>query len=135
MHYIPYIGDQLLSLSVESDEHSWSKTIRLKLRQVIDCELTSVRGSVGAEVEVSADGTIHLLMFAGTYSRKAIDGYWYLTMSAEGEVGEAIPLEGPGKPDDQQVRRLSLDEADKPLVMWAGGRGLRFERLRPTLTD
>lgn len=133
LQFIPYQGERLIPLSVESDDFSWSKVIHLKLRQVVSGEPKSVRGNVSWELEVAADGTIHVLMFAGTYSRKPVDGYWYVTVSAAGAVGQAIPLSGPGKADDQQVRRLSLNHAEQPMVMWAGGRGLRFERLRPTI--
>ena len=124
-----YAGSRLIPLEVSSSEHGWRLTIELELVQSTGGRTEERRGHVSWESEIAPDGTFHLLLFAGTEGGNAVDGYWYLAVAPDGTVGEPIRLSGPLVRDDQQSRRLSLDADGDPVLMWAGRRGVRIERL------
>lgn len=129
MPFHPYVAEDTIRLSTEASS-SWSRDIRFGFYRDSGGLRRKVRGSVTWELEVSRAGTTHLLIAASTEARGPfINGYWYLRVERDGKVGRAVPLEGPTGPDDQQYRRLTLDEADQPLVMWSGRRGVRIESL------
>lgn len=118
-------GELKLPIAVSSSAESWKRLIVFRLRR----DNQETRGGVSWEVEVAPVGTIHLLLFLGTYGRRQVDGYWYLGISAEGKVGRPIPLTGPSRRDDQQMRRLTLLPDGSPFAMWADKRGVRVESL------
>lgn len=118
--YVPYRGPRLIPLEFDGGGASWATDVRLLTKRAAEEEPRD-RGIVSWEVDVGPDGTIHLLVHAGL---RRFDGYWYLRVSGDGEVGEPVRLRGPGIADDQQTRRLTLDAEGKPYVMWAGRRAL-----------
>jgi hypothetical protein len=124
-----YAGNQTVTLEVSASTARWRVEIDLELRQSVEGRSVARRGHVSWESEIAPDGTSHLLLFAGTEGRHATDGYWYLGVAPDGAVGPVVPLQGPSRRDDQQSRRLTLDGEGNPVLMWAGRRALRFERL------
>lgn len=124
-----YAGNQTVTLEVSASTARWRVEIDLEIRQSVGGRSVTRRGHVSWESEIAPDGTFHLLLFAGTEGRHATDGYWYLAVAPDGAVGSVVPLQGPSRRDDQQSRRLTLDAEGDPVLMWAGRRALRFERL------
>lgn len=124
-----YAGNRTVALEVSASTARWRVAIDLEIRQSVGGRSVERRGHVSWESEIAPDGTFHLLLFAGTEGRHATDGYWYLAVAPDGAVGPVVPLQGPSRRDDQQPRRLTLDEDGNPVLMWARRRALRFERL------
>ncbi|MQA98793.1 MAG: hypothetical protein GEU78_00630 [Actinobacteria bacterium] len=122
-------GDQVIPLGVRSAEYDWFQEVEFRLQVPDRTDGGEKKGQVSWELEIDPDGTLHLLIFAGTYGRGAVDGYWYLTVEADGRVGQPQRLSGPSEPDDQQTRHLSLDPQGDPVLMWARGDGVEFETL------
>ncbi|MDQ3957622.1 MAG: hypothetical protein M3273_04795 [Actinomycetota bacterium] len=120
-----YEGPLLVPLAFEGDEGSWETDIHFLTKRSRDSD-PEPEGHISWETEVSPDGTIHLLIHAGLRKR---GGYWYVQVSPAGAVGDAFPLVGPGIEDDQQTRRLALDQDGVPFVMWAGRKNLLVSRL------
>jgi hypothetical protein len=113
-----YEGPRLIPLAVESSQHNWEVTIRFQLRHGANGESRRAPGHISWETEVSEDGVIHLLI-AASIERPGLQGYWYLQVAPDGSVGQPIPLAGPTRRDDQQVRRLTLAPKGDPHFMWA----------------
>lgn len=125
----------------DASPHAWTREIRFRLVQERDGQQRDVQGGVSWEIEIAPDGSVHILLFAGTFGpdRHRADGYWYLSIAADGQVSKAIALRAPNPRDDNQpnptyqYRRLTLDENGLPLVMWAGPKAARIERLPPAI--
>lgn len=118
-----------IPLELIRDDGTVDRKIEFRIFLKRNGQLVPRNGHISWEVEVDQAGVVHLLIFAGTFGHERTDGYWYLTVSPEGDVGEVIPLVGPGAPDDQQGRQLSLDDEGTPLAMWMTSGGIRIEDL------
>ncbi|MPZ91081.1 MAG: hypothetical protein GEU68_05545 [Actinobacteria bacterium] len=132
LHFQGFEGDRVIPLKVSSSDYEWSREIKFTLKQGAARKLVRKRGNISWELEIGPDGSIHLLLFAGSVGRNRVDGYWYLKVAPDGSVGSPIKLAGPRRADDQQTRRLTLDQQGDPLVMWAGRRGVLIEALPRT---
>lgn len=132
LHFQGFAGARVVPLKVASSDYEWSKEIRFTLKQRVGKKTVRKRGNVSWELEIGPDGSIHLLLFAGTYGKSRVDGYWYLRVAPDGAVGTPTKLAGPRTDDDQQTRRLTLDQHGDPLLMWAGRRGVLIEALPRT---
>jgi hypothetical protein len=120
----PFAGDQAITVSVSSSTESWARDIRFRLL----AERThSARGRISWERALADDGTMHYLLFAGTYGRAEQNGWWYLTVSADGSVGRPLRLR---RTDiDPGGRHLSLGPDGEPYAMWRTSRGVVIEGL------
>lgn len=131
--YPRYVGDRAAQVIVESVDDPHNLELRFRLLVPGLSKTEARKGVVSREVEVAPDGTLHLLLFAGTYGRDKQDGYWYLRIAPDGTVGRPVhlrePDSGPNDPGpNHQLRRLALDEDGEPLIMLAGPSGATVRR-------
>jgi hypothetical protein len=97
-----------------------------------------VRGTVSWEPVIAGDGSVHLLIFAGTFARNRADqedGYWYLSIDPDGNVGGPVALAAHDQasrdfPNPRnQVRRLTLGPDGGIFLMLTGPKKASFYRL------
>lgn len=103
--------------------------VKFRFRQLVDGAPRFVSGATPYDLEIDEDGTFHVLLKAGTFSRYPVSGSWYMTITREGEVSQPIRLRDPKRRDDQQQRHLALDEEGRPFYMTAGRDALLIEDL------
>ena len=127
---------RIFRLEANSSSQEWTDEIAFRFVQRVSGEKRRVRGTASYESEISADGTVHMLIFAGTdlLNGPNEDGYWYLSIAPDGTPGRVVHLQAPDprsrRPNPGvQLRHLTLDEHGSPLLMWVGAESVQVTRV------
>ncbi len=125
VEFEPFVDDRVVPLTVTSTEVNWSREIHLRLQT---SRGNFAPGRVAWEREVAPDGTVHFLLFAGTYGKRRIDDWWYLKVTNDGTVGTPVRLQRASELGGP-YRHLALDSSGLPFAMWVHRKNLIVEDL------